>query len=328
MSQSSPYTKNIKIGVLRGGPSHQYDISLKSGAHVLNNLPSGLNPLDIFISRDGIWHVQGVSREPEKILRNVDVVWNALHGSFGEDGKIQKILKTLGINHTGSDTFGSALAINKNLSRKVLSKHNFKIPFSTVMLPHENTYPNLNELFRSFPQPSIIKPLTGGSSIGVTIAYNFDDFKKGIERALLFSGGALIEEYIHGVEVVCSVIDNQDGTTSYALQPLSIKKSEKNSHYSFEMKLSDELDYLSDEDLLHEEKKMIQEQAILAHRALGLRHYSSADFIIHPKRGIFILEVNSLPQFTTNSPLSISLKKSGIEFSDFIDHVVALSLKK
>lgn len=328
MSQSSLYIKNLKIGVLRGGPSHQYDISLKSGAHVLNNLPDGLNPLDIFISRDGVWYMQGVRREPEKILRNVDIVWNALHGSFGEDGKIQKILKTLGINHTGSDTFGSALAINKHLSRNVLSKHNFKRPISTVMLPHENTYPNLNELFRSFPQPSIIKPLTGGSSVGVTIAHNFDDFKKGIERALLFSGGALIEEYIHGEEVVCCVIDNLDGTSSYALQPLSIKKPEKNYHYSFEMKLSDESDHISHAELSLEEKTAIQEQAILAHRTLGLCHYSNTDFIIHPKRGIYILEVNSLPQLTANSPLSISLQKSGIEFSDFIDHVVTLALKK
>lgn len=320
--------KNLKIGVLRGGPSHQYDISLKSGAHVLNNLPKGLSPIDIFISRDGLWHVQGVRREPEKILRNVDVVWNALHGSFGEDGKIQKILSLFGINYSGSDAFGSALAINKHLSQKVLSKKNFKTPFSTVILPHENTYPNLNELFRSFPQPSIIKPLAGSSSVGVTIAHNFDDFKRGIERALLFGGGALIEEYVYGTEVVCSVIDNLDGTGSYALQPLSIVKPEKHSLYSFEMKLSDKSNCVSCTALSPEEKRVIQELSILAHQTLGLRHYSCADFIIHPKRGIFLLEVNSLPQLTANSPINVSLQDSGIEFSDFIDHIIALALKK
>ena len=88
----SPLSSSLRIGVLRGGPSSEYDVSLKSGHEVLKHLSQTHKPLDIFISRNGTWHVQGIERSPERILKHVDVIFNALHGKFGEDGRVQEIL--------------------------------------------------------------------------------------------------------------------------------------------------------------------------------------------------------------------------------------------
>src|SRR4051812_28058000 len=104
---------SLRIGVLRGGPSPEYDASLKTGGHVLKYLNETHKPLDIFISKDGTWHVQGIERKPERILKQVDVVWNALHGLYGEDGGVQEILNHHGVPYTGSDRMASAVAMNK-----------------------------------------------------------------------------------------------------------------------------------------------------------------------------------------------------------------------
>ena len=108
----------MRIGVLRGGPSSEYEVSLKTGANVLKALSETHRPLDIFISKDGKWHREGVERTPDHALLGVDVVFNALHGEYGEDGKVQQILQQLGIPYTGSDSIASALAMNKVLSKK------------------------------------------------------------------------------------------------------------------------------------------------------------------------------------------------------------------
>src|SRR5690606_33101558 len=99
----------LTVGVLRGGPSHEYDVSLASGKAVLQQMPEDYLPIDIFISKNGEWHTDGLVRKPESILRGIDVVFNALHGQYGEDGQVQRILEEIGVPYTGSDTIASAL---------------------------------------------------------------------------------------------------------------------------------------------------------------------------------------------------------------------------
>src|SRR6185436_14653347 len=108
----------IRVGVLRGGPSPEYKVSLETGRSVLENLPEEhYTPVDIFISRDGVWHEAGLPVRPEKILKKVDVVWNALHGAYGEDGEVQKLLDQLGTLYTGSGALSSAMGMNKITSK-------------------------------------------------------------------------------------------------------------------------------------------------------------------------------------------------------------------
>lgn len=306
----------IRVGVLRGGPSSEYDISLRSGANVLNHLPERYAPIDILVTKDGEWHVGGVARTPDKIFPHVDVVWNGLHGKYGEDGKVQKMLETFGVPFTGSGSFASAMGMNKNFSKALFGYHNFKTPIHTVVYSHDNTYSALIEIFQSIPHPSVIKPISGGSSISTFIARDFDMFKAGIEEVLKQNIAAVVEEYIDGVEVSCGVIEGSDGQGLYALFPTC--PSNENSTNS----------NVCPAPISNEQKKFIQKLAIDVHKHFNLKHYSSVDAIIHPTRGVFLLEVDTLPVLLHNSIFPTALRTADITIEDFIDHVLTLALTK
>lgn len=305
-------TGKIRVGILRGGPSHEYDASLLSGATVRQHLPEKYDVHDIFISRDGDWHSGGLVRNPQKIVSQVDVVFNALHGRYGEDGKVQAILEMHNIPYTGSKVLGSALGIHKGLAKKMFQDHGIKTPIYLVLHPKDNVRGRIVEIFQSFPQPVIVKPINGGSLMATTVTKDFSTFEKAVEDAFRHSGSVLVEEYISGREATCGVLDSGDGKTAYGLFPIEVKSAGQGVYPST---FSPEI------------KKAIQELSLEMHMALGLRHYSRSDFIVTPSRGIYALETNSLPKLTQGSLFSQSLLATGVSFSDFLDHVVMLALK-
>ena len=167
--------------MLRGGPSSEHEISLNTGRAVLDHLSetaSSLNRriVDVFIDKEGQWHVRGVPVSPESALDNADVVWNALHGTYGEDGTVQALLTRLGVPYTGSRAYASKLGVNKALSKEVANQYRIKTPYSEVLSVSPDLETDIVKAFRSFPQPSVIKPIDKGSSIGVTRANNFHEF--------------------------------------------------------------------------------------------------------------------------------------------------------
>ncbi len=307
--------RKIIVGVLRGGPSDEYEVSLQSGGAILQNLPAHYSPVDIFISRDGTWHVGGIEKTPDKILPHVDVVWNALRGYFGEDGKVQKILEAFHVPFTGSNSFPSAMGQNKNIAKALFQYHGLKTPNYTVVHPHENTNASLVSLFQSTPQPSIIKPISGGSSIGITKTTNFASFKEGIEMALKKGGSAVVEEYIPGLEVMCAVYESADGKTLISLKPILVGSHGSNGTVTPPSSLTDS------------EATMIQEIAMAVHKHFGLRHYSAVDIILHPTKGPHLLEVNTSPSFSKIAPFQKALSHSSLSIESFIDHVISLALK-
>ncbi len=305
--------KKIIVGVLRGGPSDEYEVSLKSGGVILQHLPPEYTPVDIFISRDGAWHVGGIEKTPDKILPHVDVVWNALRGYFGEDGKVQKILETFHVPFTGSTSLPSAMGQNKNIAKALFQYHGLKTPNYTVVHPYENTNASLVSLFQSLHQPSVIKPISGGSSIGITKTTGFESFKHGIEDALKRGSSAVVEEYIPGVEVMCAVYESKDGKTLISLKPVEARKDSNTP--------SPEASSLTDS-----QTSMIQEIAMAVHKHMGLRHYSAVDIILHPTKGPHLLEVNTSPSFVDGAPFQKALKHSSLSIEEFIDHVLSLAL--
>src|SRR3989344_1697174 len=204
------FAHKIRVAVLRGGPSSEYEVSLKSGETVLKNLPAKYEPIDVFISREGIWHVGGIEKLPAEALKHVDVVFVALHGQYGEDGKEQRILEHLGIPFTGSKSFASALAMNKHLTKNSLEYLKDKIKFAAhkIFTRDEVKQKRVHEIFQIIPHPSIVKPLTAGSSVGITIVKTFFDLGPALARALEHSDSVIIEEFIGGREVTCGVVDN------------------------------------------------------------------------------------------------------------------------
>ncbi len=318
--------KKKRVGILRGGPSSEYEVSLKTGKSVIDNLADRYEVVDVFIDKEGTWHDQGVPITPEKLFKKVDVVFNALHGSYGEDGTVQKILDRFNIPYTGSKTLASAMGMNKVLSKNIYKNFKLKTPIYTTISKENNSLPEILKLFKTFPMPVIVKPVSGGSSVGTAIARTLSDLEEAVDEALKYSDIALIEEFISGKEATCGVIDNFRNESVYSLIPVEIRKPTESSFFDYNAKYSGQSQEICPGNFTAVEKQMIQKIAIDAHKALGLRHYSRSDFIVHPKRGIYILETNTLPGLTGESLLPKSLQAVGCSLPDFLDHLIKLAL--
>lgn len=321
------FTHKIKVAVLRGGPSSEYDVSLKTGESVLKHLPSKYEGVDIFISRDGTWHLHGMPRKPADALKHVDVAFVALHGQYGEDGKIQRILEHIGIPYTGSASFPSAVAMNKHLTKNALArlKDKIKFAFHKIFTKEEVEEKGMHQIFREIPHPSIVKPVSAGSSVGVTVIHKFDDLEDALKYAFEHSDSVIVEEFIEGREATCGVLDQFRNQKHYALMPVEIIPAKKSPFFDYKAKYGGESQEICPGNFDTETKHIIQEAAQAIHQELGLRHYSRSDFIVHPRRGVFFLETNTLPGLTSESLLPKSLHAVGSSLPEFLDHVITLA---
>lgn len=318
---------SLNIGVIRGGPSSEYDVSLKTGANVLKTLSLTHRPLDIFISNDGKWHVQGIERSPERILKNIDVVFNALHGKYGEDGGVQEILDHHGVLYTGSNRLSSAFAMNKVATKERLKAVGVKTPVYMAIRRSDSLMEKAKEIFNSIPHPLIAKPANGGSSHGVYKADSFSELLTALENILADFDVAIVEEYIPGKEATCGVINNFREKNIYVLPTVEIIPS-SGDFFDEDSKYNGKSKEICPGNFSSKEKKEIEKLAADVHGALGLRHYSRSDFIVTPRRGIYFLEVNSLPGLTNESLFPKALNAVGVEVKDFLHHVINLALHK
>ncbi|MBN2093886.1 MAG: D-alanine--D-alanine ligase [Candidatus Zambryskibacteria bacterium] len=325
------FSHKTRVGVLRGGPSPEYDVSLNTGRAVLSNLPEDCEPIDIFISKDGIWHVSGLERDPYTILKSLDMAINALHGTYGEDGTVQKMLDHFGIPYTGSDAMSSRLGMNKILTKKILSQAGLKTPmYMIVEMKEDGEIPTgaVNHINENLIFPIIIKPHNQGSSLGTSFVDKAFDIRRGLERAFEYSSRALVEEYISGKEVTCGVIDGFRDQDLYTTVPISVIPDKARKFHDYDSKYLDLGKYHLPYGLSPEEKEQIREATKLIHQTLGLRHYSRSDFIHHSRRGLFVLEVNTLPELSHRGAFMKALEAAGSNIKEFLSHLIKKTLKK
>jgi len=318
--------RKIKVGVLRGGPSDEHDVSLKTGKSVLYNLPENFSGYDIFLSKDGDWYLEGKLSNPEKVFRAVDVIFNALHGKYGEDGKVQQLLEKFSVPYTGSGIFGSALGMNKAMAREAFAKAGLNIP-KGIVIDLETKLPSgaADKIFKALGPSWVVKPASSGSSVGVSIAHNFNELVKAVKIASNFDSKLLIEEYIKGREATCGIIENFRGAQHYSLPVIEIIPEANHNFFNYEAKYGGGTREICPACFDAEIKNKIEEMARTAHKALGLRHYSRADFIV-AKDKIYILEVNTLPGLTTESLLPKAIKAVGSSYPEFLEHLINLAL--
>jgi D-alanine-D-alanine ligase len=321
-----------RIGVLRGGPSNEYDVSLNSGAAVLSALRNRLEHLyharDILIDKKGAWHLDGVEFAPHDIASKIDVAFNALHGAYGEDGKIQAFLEAHRMPFTGSGSLASAVGMNKILSKKVFEHHGIKSPYWTEVSSdrvREEKDMVAKELFTTFILPAVVKPASSGSSVGVSIVRTHGELGAALDLAAEHGDTILIEEFIPGIEATCGVIEGFRGHELYALPPIEIRPH--TGFFDFEAKYQGKSEEIVPATFSESIKKTLEELAQKVHRALGLKHYSRSDFIIHPRRGVYVLEVNTLPGLTSESLIPKAMRAVGSDLHELIDHLVGLALK-
>lgn len=313
------------VGVLRGGPSREHEVSLKSGATILAHLPKDrYDARDIYIDKSGQWHDRGRPTTPDKILRQIDVVLNGLHGEYGEDGTVQKILDSFGVPYTGSDHLGSHFAMHKLLSKMRAKEEGLLVPRFFSVESVEDAARVTAEANRKFIPPVVVKPVQWGSSVGVSIVGGHVHILRAVMD--LFAQGAtgvLIEERIRGREATAGVVEELRDEHLYALPTVEIVPP-ANDFFSYDSKYSGAAREVCPGAFSRVHTEELKRAAKIMHRALGLRHYSRSDFIVSP-RGIYYLETNTLPGLTSESLLPKSLATIGVRLPDFLSHLVNLA---
>ncbi len=329
---------------MRGGPSSEYEISLKTGEAALANINrQKYEPLDILIDKKGIWYLWGFPAAPEKIFSNVDVIFNAMHGEYGEDGKVQQILEAHKIPFTGSGAYAGALAMQKRMAKDIFSLAGILTPPALTIKRGENIEASAAKAVRKISLPLVVKPADRVSSIGVTVARNIYELINGIIQALEISNGGetLIEKYIDGREATCVVLEDFRGQKHYAFPVVEIVPA-KNKFFDYESKNKHLAQKVCPGRFDVETKAKIEKVAVAAHVSLGCRHYSRSDFIVakneknYPRAfqnkqresaGIYLLELNALPALTEFSSLPKAVESVGLNFPNFLDHILMLALR-
>ncbi len=312
------------VAVLRGGPSDEYHISMQTGAGVLEVLkPTALQTKDIVITKEGQWLVDGFMRSPEQALVGVDVVFIALHGAYGEDGQVQRLLDRYAIPYTGSSALSSSIAMNKELTKKHIANIEVLIPQHMRVTQEGVTDPmqtalSIDELFNS---QYIVKPTSGGSSLSTKRAHNAQELGIVLKELLQEHTDLLVEEYIQGREVTVGVLENFRNVPLYDLPVVEIIPPEAAGFFAAEVKYTGETKEICPAPLKMEVKKQLASLAQKVHTAMNLRHYSRSDFIIG-KDGIYFLEVNTLPGLTNQSLFPKAMNAIGAPYSELVFHLI------
>lgn len=314
-----------RVGVIRGGVGHEYEVSLATGAGVLKCLDQNkYEPIDILITKDKVWHYRGLPIKLSDLPNVIDVGFNALHGEFGEDGRVQRLLEEINLPYTGSKSQASAIGLDKYEVKEILQAKGILVPRGILLEKGDKPVLGAREVFQKIAPPWIVKPKDRGSSVGIYLAKTFLDLEQAIASSLRFSDYVLVEEYIKGRESSCGVINNFRGNDVYTLPPIEIF-TPPNNFWSYEDKYSGLTRKTCPGCFKTEEKYSIQELAKTIHQLLGLRHYSRSDFRVTP-RGVYVLEANTLPGLMGGSPLTDSMEAVGVTHADFLDHIITMSL--
>lgn len=315
----------LRVGVVRGGPSSEYLVSLKTGENVLRNLNSDKYvATDILITPRGDWLMNGVRTDLANITHHIDIAWNAMHGTFGEDGKVQKQFEAFGLPYTGSGVLASAVGMNKEIAKERFKEAGILIAKGYTIPSDDDLKQAAFQLFHDMHLPVIVKPVSGGSSVATKIVHSFDDLEHALFEASTY-GDILIEEFIVGKEATVCVIDSGILGEHFVLFPIEIVPPPKNEFFDYEAKYSGESKEICPGRFTLTTHSTLRDLATKAHQAIGARHYSRTDFIISDD-GIYALEINTLPGLTKESLMPKALKMGGIEFSQFLDHVIGLAM--
>jgi D-alanine-D-alanine ligase len=306
-----------RIGVLMGGTSAEREVSIKSGTAVLNAL-KGLR-----------YNAVAIDAGPDicEAIRTegIKIAFLVLHGGHGEDGSIQGLLEVLGVPYTGSGVLASALAMDKEASKKVFLSQGIPVPpFKVVRLgssfpgrKSETVDDGLSTI--EFSLPWVIKPATEGSSIGVNIVKDEASLNPALETALTFGGRVIIEKYIGGKEIQVGIL-NEKVLGSVEVRP-------KREFYSYEAKYTAGLtEYILPPEIPSNILSRAERIALSAHMALGCRGATRVDLILDGKCDPYVLEVNTIPGMTETSLLPKIAGLSGLSFPSLIEEILREAL--
>ncbi|HEX2963787.1 MAG TPA: D-alanine--D-alanine ligase [Ignavibacteriales bacterium] len=330
--------KNVKIALLLGGTSPEREVSKRSGKSIYKALKDsgynvkaidpayGLNqpedPELLFEEKDfaEISNRNCITAINSPLLDGVDLVFLALHGRWGEDGTIQSLLELRGVKYTGSGVLASSLAMDKSMTKIMFQHYGVMTPKWFVVTPGDyDEAVAKDKVNKVLGYPCVIKPNEGGSTIGLTICNNENEIDAAVKLALKYSESAVVEEFIPGREVTVTVLEKM------ALPVLEIKP--KHDLYDYECKYTHGMtEYIVPAQLPEEVAGSLQEQAIMAFKAVGCKSYSRFDFRLTEDNRMYCLEVNTLPGMTDTSLVPKMAKAMGMSFNELLERIIKLSL--
>ncbi|MCG8417704.1 MAG: D-alanine--D-alanine ligase [Proteobacteria bacterium] len=292
-----------RIGVLMGGLSSEKSVSVNTGDAVVAALTSrGYDVQPIYVDRD-----------LDMVLRQsrIDVAFIALHGRYGEDGCVQGLLETMGIPYSGSDVLASALAMNKVKAKEIFRLHNLPTPPYYVMNADQDPV----ACHGDFGFPVVVKPVSEGSSVGVTIVRDPSQLTRACEHAFCFDGEVLVERFVEGLEVSAAILGDR------ALGAVEIESQGGFYDYSAKYVRGDTQYYIPPR-VSAQRYRGVLTQALRAHRALGCSGATRVDLIVSDTGNEYLLEVNSVPGLTPTSLLPKIAHAAGIEFDELCEIIL------
>ncbi len=298
----------MKIGVLMGGISSEREVSLKTGKEIIKYLDNNkyeVIPIEINTKLDVIEKTKGLN-----------FAFIALHGKFGEDGIVQSVLETLCVPYSGCDSFSSGICMDKSITKSIL-KANY------INTAKWFTLASINELeldlIDELGYPVVVKPNSGGSSVATTIVKTPEGIEKAVTDASKFDKEIMIEKYIKGEEITCCMIDGK------VLPIIGIKP--KSHFFDYSSKYDDGGAEEVIIDLDSPLKEVVESVSIKCWKSLKCSVYARIDMII--SEGIpYVLEINTLPGMTRNSLFPKSAASYGLSFSELLDTIIDLSIKR
>ncbi|MHC4557540.1 MAG: D-alanine--D-alanine ligase [Planctomycetota bacterium] len=295
-----------KIAVLTGGIGAERDISLQSGRCVAEALEkAGLDVVAADIQPDNLDILEDSS---------IDVFFPALHGKFGEDGRLQQILEDKSLLYTGSGPTASKLAFDKIASKKLFTEAGISTPV-VIEFNAETDIRQLEEQLQHFADKYVVKPIRQGSSVGVSIVSVPHEAISVARETFSEFGDCMIEKFVPGREVTVSILCGR------ALPIIEIRT--KSSFYNYHAKYVDEqTEFLFDTITDPAVAANVSQAALDCFDSLGCRHFARVDFILSADANPYVLEVNTIPGFTTHSLLPKAAAKAGFSMSDLCAKIV------
>ena len=302
----------LRVGVIRGGISTEREVSLKTGKEIVNNLNRDkYEVFDIVIDSE---------REVFEKLKdlNLDFVYVALHGIFGEDGRIQSILESLGIRYSGSGVMTSAVCMDKEMTKRIVASYGVRVAKGMSLRKGESI--SFDTVREKLGNRVVVKPNSGGSSIGVSFVENQAELEKALEIVFDIDKEALIEETLKGVEISVPVIDGK-------VYPTLKIEAVAGDYFDYESKYADG----GAREFVYEFEREIQEEidkfASDSYYAMKCEGFSRIDFMVVNGNIPYFMEVNTLPGMTAASLLPKSTASKGYDYSETLDLLIEASMK-
>ena len=343
-------TKKRTVAILFGGRSVEHEISIRSAANVAANINRELYHIILIgIDKQGIWYLKDNVEEninsgqklglkldatsPSIIILNsgeeiqVDVAFPVLHGTDGEDGSIQGLFKTLDVPVVGSGVLGSAVSMDKIISKKILLECG--VPVADYLEYHKSQMENIGfeQIREKLGIPFMIKSASLGSSVGVSMVKSASEFSSALAESLKYDEKVIIERYVKGRELECAVIGNINAKASYPGEIVLIKDYD---FYTYTAKYLDEdaIRIQLPAEIDEESTRKIREISIQAYKALRCEDFARVDLFLTDNGEILINEINTIPGFTSASMFPMMWQHMGLTYEELITELINMCLKR